>query len=400
MMSRYALILNYSDMRLQDNSSDLQSLGRIALHPDKPSDNLDLNDPLQYLTEGLNLHSLPKGKRITVRQGFQEDYLTSRKLEIDAAILKNHPPSLNSYRDNTKHWQEYLGMSKCFEMDNGDPDNVVPKVIKKPIEVDELGNLISFHELNKKHQPDNKFLKSVLNNLVDKDEESIVEQVDPPIDSNSKSSLNILMNSIKRANGIPVDNDNWLNLPKPDPTINIPEIKPTVENNIINIATDENNLDTSLEDTNKSQDINSFYSSNLINKLKLIDSKKELILKYSFNVKNNCNNAIKQFEVFTDKDRQIHLSAKVPELPVKSNNEVPTVLPNDKPTPISKLSERIKIINDIMNNRSLTYKNRKAEVARILEFNDIELPRESERGGFAGVDRLIEHQKKDAKLAI
>ncbi|CAF3501678.1 unnamed protein product [Rotaria socialis] len=223
MMSRYALILNYSDMRLQDNSSDLQNLGKIALHPDKPSDNLDLNDPLQYLTEGLNLHSLPRGKRITVRQGFQEDYLTSRKLEIDAAILKNHPPSLNSYRDNTKHWQEYLGMSKCFEMDNGDPDNVVAKVNKKPIEVDELGNLISFHELNKKHEPNNKFLKSVLNNLIDKDEESIVEQIDPPTDS--KSSLDILMNSIKRANGIPVDGDNWLNLPKSDPIINETEKK-------------------------------------------------------------------------------------------------------------------------------------------------------------------------------
>ncbi|CAF3384469.1 unnamed protein product, partial [Rotaria socialis] len=54
-----------------------------------------------------------------------------------------------------------------------------------------------------------------MRNIIGKDEESSLE---PIISKNvdSKSSLNILVDSIKCAHGIPVEDGNWLNLAKPD----------------------------------------------------------------------------------------------------------------------------------------------------------------------------------------
>ena len=301
-------------------------------------------------------------------------------------------------------------------------DNIVPIV-------NNLNNQTSLHDVIEKHEPENKFLKSIVNNLIGKDEESNLEPIisksligkDEESLIDAKNSLNILVNSIKRAHGLPVEDNNWLNLPKPNVTNEIETIaEPNIVDQNLNVLTDVNSQDTVLVDNTSPLVTNCFYSSNLTNKLKLIDSKKELVLKYSFNVKNNCRNAIKQFEIFTDsvviipdaerinlnknvfnnKDRQIHLSDKVPELPVIQINPLQPAENKDTPVKTSKLSERISIIESIMSNRGLTYKNRKAEVARILEFDNIDFPREIEVGGFGSIESLIAHQKSDPKLTI
>ncbi|CAF4928411.1 unnamed protein product, partial [Rotaria socialis] len=422
MMSRYGISLNYDRMTLHSFGDEIQCMGRVGDENFHRVGKVDFNDPLQYLTGGLDIPKLPIDKTITVRQGFQKDFLLSKKLETDDAITQNRAPSLHKQEDIARHEKEYLGLSRCFEIDNGDPDNIVPIV-------NNLNNQSSLHDVIKKHEPENKFLHSIINNLIGKDEESSLE---PVISSNTidkdaeslidaKNSLNILVNSIKRAHGIPVEDSNWLNLAKPDtPEVTVSTPEPAIVEEAINVITDVKSQDTVLTDNITTNIINCFYSSNLTNKLKLIDSKKELVLKYSFNVKNNCRNAIKQFEIFTDsvviipdaerinlnknvfnnKDRQIHLSDKIPDLPViKINPSIP-VENKDTSVKTSRLSERISIIESIMNNRGLTYKNRKAEVARILEFDKIDFPREVEVGGFGGIESLIAHQKSDPKLTI
>ncbi|CAF3341550.1 unnamed protein product [Rotaria socialis] len=229
MMSRYGISLNYDRMTLHSFGDEIQCMGRVGDENFHRVGKVDFNDPLQYLTGGLDIPKLPIDKTITVRQGFQKDYLLSKKLETDDAIIQNRSPSLHKQEDISRHEKEYLGLSRCFEIDNGDPDDIVP------IANNELFNPTSLHDINKTHEPDNKFLNSIINNLIGKDEESSLE---PIISKNvdSKSSLNILVDSIKRAHGIPVENGNWLNLAKPNtPNVTVSTPEPNIVEETINL---------------------------------------------------------------------------------------------------------------------------------------------------------------------
>ena len=121
MMSRYGISLNYDRMTLHSFGDEIQCMGRVGDENRHRVGKVDFNDPLQYLTGGLDIPRLPIDKTIKVRQGFQKDYLLSKKLETDDAIIQNRPPSLHKQEDITRHDKEYLGLSRCFQIDNGDP---------------------------------------------------------------------------------------------------------------------------------------------------------------------------------------------------------------------------------------------------------------------------------------
>ncbi|CAF4100383.1 unnamed protein product [Rotaria magnacalcarata] len=370
----------------------------------------------------LRIGGLTKGKTIKIKQGFQDDYLVNSKLEIEQAIHGNRPTSNDDYIGHQRRFREYLGLSKCFKYNDSDLDNIIPEENKKSIQTDNIVPLTKFNSINSKHEPDNNFLESVLENMITDHEVEVPKHT--LVSKINNDSLNVLMNSIKKANGLEVKNDNWLDLPKKEPIIEntLPLMSPELSSESLNNNIIINNVvnEVQILSDNSLPTIECFYSSNIINKLKLIDSKRELYLKYSFNYKNNCNNKIKQFEVFTDKvlvvtdserlslnkdvynlkEKQIHLSDNFPKLPTdKSLKLEPSISNAEEPLKFSKLSERLKLINTIMNDRSQSYKDRKAEVARVLDFNNIELPRELERG-FSSEEGLIDHQNKDKYLSI
>ncbi|CAF2081572.1 unnamed protein product [Rotaria magnacalcarata] len=421
-MARHGIILNYSSMKLFRFEEQTLSIGRIAADTNDEVGKIDFNDPLQYLNSELRIGGLTKGKTIKIKQGFQDDYLVNSKLEIEQAIHGNRPTSNDDYIGHQRRFREYLGLSKCFKYNDSDLDNIIPEENKKSIQTDNIVPLTKFNSINSKHEPDNNFLESVLENMITDHEVEVPKHT--LVSKINNDSLNVLMNSIKKANGLEVKNDNWLDLPKKEPIIEntLPLMSPELSSESLNNNIIINNVvnEVQILSDNSLPTIECFYSSNIINKLKLIDSKRELYLKYSFNYKNNCNNKIKQFEVFTDKvlvvtdserlslnkdvynlkEKQIHLSDNFPKLPTdKSLKLEPSISNAEEPLKFSKLSERLKLINTIMNDRSQSYKDRKAEVARVLDFNNIELPRELERG-FSSEEGLIDHQNKDKYLSI